>query len=208
MRKYVYVILILLMSMLVISSVIYGWFTYVQRKSISTFVSNELVVEVKLNDDDIVQSKTLKNLAFIDFEDDLINDTNQMFNEVGQMMDMKLTLSESSPLSRFIFELDPIDEPLIYIIILDDQIIDYHLLISQIISPTDSKEDMLLSIDQYNQMQIDALSNEIVIPGQTKTFKIMFWADYDQLSIPSDYLTYTTDVSFKLTIINAYGEIS
>lgn len=208
MKKYVVVILVMLMSMLVLSTVVYGWFTYVQRKSISTFVSNELAVQVTLNEDDLIDTKTLSNLAFIDFEDDLLHNTNQAFNETGQVMDIKVTLSLSSPLSRFIFELESVDDPLIYIIILDDQMMDYHMMISQIINPLDSKEDMLISIEHFNQTQIDILSNDIVIPGETKTFKIVFWADYDQLSIPSDYLTYTTDISIKLTVINAYGEAS
>ncbi len=208
MKKYSIIMIVVLMSLLVISSVVYGWFTYVQRKSISTFVSNELTVNITLNEDEIIDTKTLSNLAFIDFEDDLLLNTNNAFNEVGQVMDIKITLDETSPLSRFIFELGVIDDPLIYLIVLDDQIIDYHQYINLVINPLDTKANMLLSIDAFNQSQIDLLSSTIVLPGEIKTFKVIFWADYDQLVSPDDYLTYTTNFSIKLTMINAYGELS
>lgn len=208
MRKYLMIMIMLIMTILILSTVVYGWFTYVQRKAVTTIISNELVVDVKLNQETLIDTKTLSNLAFIDFEDDLINDTNKGFNEVGQVVDFKVTLSENSPLSRFIFELDPIDQNLIYLIILDDQTVDYHQVISQIINPLDTKENILLSISNYNLSQINALSNQIIIPGQTQTFKMIFWGDYDRLTNPELYLDYTANIAVKLTVINAYGDLS
>ncbi len=208
MKKYISLLVLLLIGFLLITSVVYGWFTYVQRKSIATFNSHELTAEIKINESVVEDSIYLSNLAFIDFEDDLINDKNHAFNQMAQVVKLNVSLHEKAPISRFIFEFDDIDEPLIYIIILDDDIVDYFAFIKSMIDDSSSKEEILLSLQSYNEQCISDLSQSLVLPGESRTLNMVFWADYDQLINQNEYLSYQTQIGFKLSIINAYGDLS
>ena len=208
MKKYMMIVIILLLIIVFTSSMTYAWFTYVQRKSVATFDSNELLVDVTLNDEVVTQSKNLKNLAFIDFNEDLLLNTNQAFNEVGQVVEFKITLGEQSPLSRYVIDFNITDPALIYIIIGDELITDYHLYINQIINPLDTKEAILNDITLHNSNLLSSLESKIMLPGETQTFKIIFWGDYDALVSPENYLSYQANITVDLTIVNAYGDYS
>lgn len=194
--------------MLILSTITFTWFSYVQRKSVAVFVSNELDAVVSLNDEIINETLTLPNLAFIDFDNDLINDKNQAFNDIAQEMRVSLTLDENSPLSRFLFDIMIDQNEIIYIIILDDEITDYHLFMTQFIEPTDTKVDILNKIDAYNIEQIITINNQIVFPDETINFKIVLWADYDQLETPDLYVGFQAEVYIDLRIVSAYGDLS
>jgi hypothetical protein len=194
--------------MLIFSTITFTWFSYVQRKSVATFVSNDIDALVSINDELINETLTLSNLAFIDFQNDFIDDKNQAFNDIAQEMVISLTLDENSPLSRFLFDIVIDKEEIIYVIILDEEIIDYHLFMTQFIEPTDTKEDILNKIDSYNTTQIITLNNQIVFPSDKVEFKIVIWADYDQLETPSLYENFQAEIFMDLRIVSAYSDES
>ncbi len=208
MKKHVTISLLIICFMLILSTVTYGWFTYVQRKSIAIFTSNELDATVSLNDEGISEMMTLSNLAFIDFQNDLIDDKNNSFNAIAQEMNIKLTLDENSPLSRFLFDIVVDQSEIIYLIILDDEVIDYHLFISDFIEIEDTKTDILEKIDLFNTQQIITINNQIVFPGESLEFKVVLWADYDQLSDPNLYTDFEAEVFIDFRIVSAYGDLS
>lgn len=208
MKKLIHIGLWIISIMLILSTITYGWFSYVQRKSVATFVSNDIDAVVSLNDEIINETLTLSNLAFIDFDNDLINDKNQAFNVIAQEMRLSLTLDKNSPLSRFLFDIVVNQDEIIYVIILDDEITDYHLFLTQFIEPTDAKEDILAKINLYNTEQIITLNNQIVFPDETLNLKIVLWADYDQLETPSSYENFQAEVYIDLRIVSAYGDVS
>lgn len=210
MKKYILVIVVFLFVLTLTMTAVYGWFTYVQRKSVSTFVSKDIDVIVYMNENLAVETMDLTNLTFVDFEDDLLNDTNQALNDVAEVMHFEMILSGYSPISKSMITLSIYDasHPLIYVIITDDNIVDYHAYIQTIINPVDTKANILSQIDQHNQDQINLLNTHIMLPGETQSFKVVVWGDYDQLAEPKDIKNYQTTLSIQYKIVNAYGELS
>lgn len=210
MKKYLLVITGLIIILMISMTVVYGWFTYVQRKSVSTFTSNEISVIVYLNEDLAVQTMDISNLAFIDFEDDLLNNTNQAFNEVAEVIHVEMILSSDSPVSRSMITLNFFDSlhPLIYLIISDDTIVDYYTYLQTLIDPLDTKANILTQIQAHNQSQINDFNSHIMLPGETQSFKVVFWGDYDALSEPKDVENFQTTLAVEFKVVNAYGDIS
>lgn len=202
------VVLLIILSMTM--TIVYGWFTYVQRKSVSTFTSNDIDVIVYLNENLAVETMDLSNLAFVDFEDDLLNDTNMALNDVAQIMHFEMILSGNSPVSKSLITLNIYDtmNPLIYVIITDDTIVDYHSYLQTIMNPLDTKTNILAQIDTHNQSQIDLLNAHIMLPGETQSFKVVLWGDYDALSEPKDIKNYQTTLAVEFRVVNAYGDVS
>lgn len=208
MKKHLMFSLLILCFMLILSTVTYGWFTYVQRKSVAIFTSNDLEAAVFLNDESISETMTLSNLAFIDFQNDLIIDKNKAFNDIAQEMNIKLTLNENSPLSRFLFDIVIDQSEIIYMIILDEMVTDYHLFVTEFIDAEDSKEDILNKIDIYNREKIIIINNQIIFPGESLEFRVVLWADYDLLSNPDLYQDFEAEVAIDFRIVSAYGDVS
>jgi len=210
MKKYILVMVVFLLLLSMTMTIVYGWFTYVQRKSVSTFTSNDIDVIIYLNEDLAVETMDLSNLAFVDFEDDILNDTNHALNDVAEVMSFEMILSGNSPVSKSLITLDIYDttHPLIYMIITDPAIVDYHSYLASLINPLDTKENILTQIDAHNQTQIDTLNQEIMLPGETQQFKVVVWGDYDALSEPKDIENYQTTLAVQFKVVNAYGDVS
>lgn len=210
MKKYLLIVVVFLLLLSMSMTLVYGWFTYVQRKSVSTFVSQDIDVIVYMNENLAVETMDISHLAFVDFEDDIINDTNNALNDVAEVMHFEMMLSLNSPISKSLITLSIYDtsHPLIYVIITDDSIVDYHAYIQSIINPLDTKTNILSQIDQHNQTQINQLNTHIMLPGETQSFKVVVWGDYDQLSETKDIKNYQTTFAIQYSIVNAYGELS
>ncbi|AUD62800.1 hypothetical protein BK010_04070 [Tenericutes bacterium MO-XQ] len=209
MKKYILIIVICLGLMTMMMTMVYGWFTYVQRKSISTFTSNDIETILYMNDDLATQTMMLENLAFIDFEDDLIQDKHKALNDVAEVVDFEMILSSSSPLSRSLITFDILDpsHPLIYLIITDETVVDYHEYLMSIIDPLETKTNILTQIETHNQMILTSLNEYIMLPGETKQIRFVIWGDYEALDEPKDIKTYQTMLSIQFKIVNAYGDI-
>ncbi len=209
MKKYILIIAICLGLMTMMMTMVYGWFTYVQRKSISTFTSNDIETILYMNDDLATQTMMLENLAFIDFEDDLIQDKHKALNDVAEVVDFEMILSSSSPLSRSLITFDILDpsHPLIYLIITDETVVDYHEYLISIIDPLETKTNILTQIETHNQMILTSLNEYIMLPGETKQIRFVIWGDYEALDEPKDIKTYQTMLSIQFKIVNAYGDI-
>lgn len=209
MKKYILIIVICLGLMTMMMTMVYGWFTYVQRKSISTFTSNDIETILYMNDDLATQTMMLENLAFIDFEDDFIQDKHKALNDVAEVVDFEMILSSSSPLSRSLITFDFLDSshPLIYLIITDETVVDYHEYLMSIIDPLETKTNILTQIETHNQMILTSLNEYIMLPGETKQIRFVIWGDYEALDEPKDIKTYQTMLSIQFKIVNAYGDI-
>ena len=210
MKKYVLTIVVFMLLLSMTMTLVYGWFTYVQRKSVSTFTSNDIDVIVHLNENLAVETMNLSNLAFVDFEDDILNDTNQALNDVAEVMHFEMILSSTSPVSKSLITINMYDanHPLIYMIIADDTFVDYYGYLQTIINPLDTKTNILAQIEAHNQNQIDLLNEHIMLPGETQSFKVVVWGDYDRLSEPKDIENYQTTLAVEFRVVNAYGDIS
>lgn len=209
MKKYILMIVIALGLMTMLITVVYGWFTYVQRKSISTFTTNEIETILYMNDNLAIETMNLSHLAFIDFEDDLILDQHKALNDVSEVIHFEMILSSSSPLSRNLITIDILDtsHPLIYLFILDETVVDYHEYLMSFIDPLETKSHILSQIDSHNQMILDQLNDNIILPGETQHIKIVIWGDYEALDASYDIKSYQTTLGIQFKIVNAYGDI-
>lgn len=208
MKKYSTIALGIIFIMLILSTITFAWFTYVQRKAVTTLFSHEIAATVSLNDQVFNRSTTISNLAFIDFEQDLILDKNLSFNDIALEMDIKLTLDQNSPLSRFSFDVVVNQKEIIYVIILDDQIEDYHLFMSQFVIENETKNDVINRISVFNQNQLDLIGEKIIFPNETIAFKLVLWADYYSLDYPELYKSFDGQLAIHLKILSAYSDVS
>ena len=73
MKKYMLITLSILLLTGSLFSVSFAWFTYVQRKSVASFDSNEILVDLEVNDTIVIDNYVLGDLAFIDYQNDFID---------------------------------------------------------------------------------------------------------------------------------------
>lgn len=216
-KLYVSIILVLLIVSL-IASTTYAWFTYVERKSLATFEAGELSITMEADDEDLAFNIMIEDLAFIDFQNEVVEDKYETFNHMATFTKIDIISNIDSPLSRQHITIDETNliPGLMYVIIyegmnLDESAIlttDYHTYISQIINGYTTKEDQVLAINTHNQLVIEDIFDEILRPEDQITFQIVMWGDYDALTNPETYL----ETSFMLTLnvesINDKGEIT
>ena len=215
MRKFAIVILIVF-STISTALMTHAWFTYVQRKSLAKFVSNEITVEVKGNDELILDQLILDELAYIDFEYDLVSDLSNVFDEMATSIDMDIVLSENSPLTRHLINIDLSHDALIMLIVYEgvnlelthQKNVEYHQLLQTIYAPSTTKIDILNAIDLYNQSILNDLSLMIMFPGDELSFQLVFWVDYDAIEIPANYLEYTFSMTITIGSVSAKKEVS
>ncbi len=209
MKKLYVSIIVILLIISSIASVTYAWFTYVERKSLATFEAGELSIKMRADDAQLDYHITINDLAFIDFENELILDKYNTFNHMATQVKIDIISDQDAPLSRHLVSIDQsqLIDGLIYIIIYEGMnnedteplTSDYHTYISQIIDGYSTKEDQLNAISLHNQEVIELMYQEVLKPNDKITFQIVLWGDYDQLETPEQYL----DETFTLTLIVA-----
>ncbi len=207
MKKLYVSIIVILLIISSIASVTYAWFTYVERKSLATFEAGELSIKMRADDAQLDYHITIDDLAFIDFENELILDKYNTFNHMATQVKVDIIADQDAPLSRHLVSIDQsqLIDGLIYIIIYEGMnnedteplTSDYHTYISQIIDGYSTKEDQLNAISLHNQEVIELMYQEVLKPNDKITFQIVLWGDYDQLETPDQYL----DETFTLTLI-------
>ncbi len=215
MRKLIIVLLILLTTVST-ALITHAWFTYVQRKSLATFVSNEILVDMKANDELILDQFILNELAYIDFEDDLVSDLSNVFDEMATSIEIDVVLSSNSPLTRHLINVDVSHDAMIMLVVYEGINLDinhqkntaYHLLLQTIYSPLTTKVDIMNAIDLYNASVLNDISNITIFPGDELSFQLVFWVDYDLIEIPANYLEYTFSMTVTIGSVSAKKEVS
>jgi len=214
MRKLLIVILIIFAT-LSTAFITHAWFTYVQRKSIARFVSNEIVVETRANDELIFNQFYLNELAYIDFDNDLINDLSHVFDDMATSIDIDIILNNDSPLTRHIISVDVSHEAIIMLIVYEginlssqhEKNTAYYDLIHQIYSPLSEREDIINSIRLYNASVLKEISNITIFPGDQLSFQLVFWVDYDLIEEPENYLNYDFSMTVQINSVSAKKEV-
>ena len=119
-KIYVSIILILVIISTIIS-VSYAWFTYVERKSLATFEAGVLEISLEANDDMFIYDLAYDDLAFIDFESEVVLDQYQTLNHMASSIKVDLITDPDAPLSRHKITIDETNliPGLIYVIVYD-----------------------------------------------------------------------------------------
>ena len=214
MRKLLIVTLIIFAT-LSTALITHAWFTYVQRKSIARFVSNEIVVETRANDELILDQFDLDELAYIDFENDLMNDLSNVFDEMATSIDIDIILSSNSPLTRHIINVDVNHDAIIMLIVYEginlgsqhQKNTAYYSLIQTIYSPLTERADIMDAIHLYNQSILNDIKNTTLFPGDKLSFQLVFWVDYDLIEYPENYLDYEFSMTVSINSVSAKKEV-
>lgn len=214
MKKYIMVILCVFLLTGSIFSVSFAWFTYVMRKSLATFVSNEILVELQANDALFIDQYVLNDLAFIDFQNDFIDDQYELLDNLASSIIINIELSMDSPLIKHQIQIQNLNiQGLLFIVIYEgldvppDHMFQsgYHALLTSILNGYATKEEMISALDAYNQSVLDGISNIMIYPGNVLTIQIAVWGDYDSLDEKDEYLNQSYQLDFSIASINARG---
>ena len=209
------IIILLIVSSII--SVSYAWFTYVERKSLATFESGVLQISLEANDEMFNVDLAFDDLAFIDYENEVILDQYNTLNHMASSIKVDLVTDADAPLSRHKITLDESNlvSGLIYVIVYDgvnvDPLLvtsDYHTYISNIISGYTTKAEQLDAITAHNAQVLDDIYNQSLFGSDTLTFQVVMWGDYDMLTMSENYLDETFILSLKVESINDKGDVN
>lgn len=213
MRKYIIITLSIFILALSILGISYAWFTYLETKALAQFTAGEIDLQLKANKQIMIDDVDLTGLAFIDYEEDLILNSSNAFDDMGLVLRFDFVASANTVAIKNQIELieNESTEGLIYLILfegmnlsLEDSIqSNYHDLITAIIQTGLTKEDQLQLMSDYNQATIDYLETIVLKASESVTIQIVFYGDYDALPSGESYL----DQAFPFTlIINTINE--
>lgn len=216
MRRYAITILSILLLITSIVSVTYAWFTYVEQKSLAQFDAGVLSISLYKDQQTATTQIAFDDLAFIDYQNDFINQQDHMLNIMASSHRFDIVLDDQSPLTKLQITLDePSENGLIYIIILEGLNIgstpitsDYETYINQVISGIQTKEDQLNAISVQNQAVLDQISSYTLSQDDQLTFQVVAWGDYDGLDDPSTYLDITFNMQLNILMINDKGDFN
>ncbi|MBN2268767.1 MAG: hypothetical protein JXC35_05000 [Acholeplasmataceae bacterium] len=217
MRKYSLIIMSILIIVLSVVGVSYAWFTYLETKSLASFTAGEIDLELRANHEIVIDNYDLSNLAYIDYEDDLISNISGSFDDMASILRLDFIASDNTVAIKNQFELieNTSTQGLIYLILfeglnmtLEDPIqSNYYDIIHGIIQSELTKEGQLQAIRDYNQATIDYLESIILTSGQTMTIQIVFYGDYDDLPVGEDYLNQSFPFTLVINTINEKGVV-
>ncbi|MBU1093887.1 MAG: hypothetical protein KKH01_05445 [Firmicutes bacterium] len=215
MRRLGIVITLVILALVAIISSTYAWLTYVQQKGFVGVETHEMTIIVDVNEYLDIQSLSLDDLAFIDYENDFVLDQTNTLNLMASSWLIKLESSNTSPLAKHKITLDGQLNGLIYLLIYEGMNGEpteisyaYDDLVQLIISGYVTKEEQLGAISAHNQLVLDEIYKQVFAPGDYVLFQIVIWGDYDELSLDDSYL----DVSFEFVLyiesVNSKGEVT
>lgn len=213
MKKWM-IISLLVMTILAVTSLSYAWFTYVQRKSLVSFASNTMQVELSLGDQSFESSMSLNGLTYVSLEQEVFQSTtSDGFNEVGLKKTIQLSVPSTSPILKVKINITHLNTSVFYLLIdegmnPDDETwtSDYHQVLYSLYEVGDTHEIFLEKLGEYNQGVLDQLKTIELRPGETRYLQFIVWVDMDQHveQIIDPSVTYTIDISFS--IISGKGE--
>ncbi len=209
------IVLLTILLISIVSSSTYAWLTYVQRKSLASVETHSITIIMQSDETIVSDALSFTDLAFIDYDLDLIQDQTGMLSEMASVQHLRISTSSDSPLSKNHLAFSPTDPGLIYVLLFQGyntdtplNTMDYHELVNSIITGYITKEEQLLAIEQYNQTVIQTIDQLIFKPEDYIRLDIIAWGDYDSLVDPIHYQTMTFDLAFTVESINSKGEVS
>lgn len=217
MKKYILSILVILLLITSITSATYAWFTYVHKKSLATFEAGFLGISLFKDDLEVSEDIVFDDIAFIDYQDDFINDEDGLLNQMASTHRFDLQLHEDSPQSKVYLSLSEVNtDGLIYIIIYeglnlsgtDALTTDYASLVHSIIAGSSTKEEQMAAIQLYNYNVSQSISQQIFGVGDRLTYQVIAWGDYDALNDQTGYMDTRFELTLNITVINSKGEIT
>jgi len=214
MKKIYLSIIAILFIILTITSVSYAWFTYVETKSLATFEAGKLSIEMKANDHQFDYDLHLDEIAYLDYQNDVILNKYNVFNEMATVLKIDILLDENAPHARHHVVIENQDDldGLIYMIIYEGVNVsdntlttDYYSYLTNIIENISNKEDQLEAIKIHNQDMLDLIYAQTLNPSDKVTFQMILFGNYDDLDQETYYLDKTFHLNLKVESVNDKG---
>ncbi len=218
MKKLLLISLSISILVLSVIGISYAWFTYLETKSVASFTAGEIDLQLRMNQQIILNDFTLSELAFIDYDADLIHDELSTFDEMAATIRLDFVASEKSVLIKNRIQLiENIDrDSIIYLVIFEgvnlgleaDLTNQYHALFQSIISGHETKEAQLHAIKTYNLDVLSHIETIILSHGESLTLQLVFYGDYEALIEGESYLDYQFPFTFVVDTVNSKGDFN
>lgn len=218
MKKLIISTLVILLLVITITSVTFAWFTYVERKSVAAFEAGELAITMKANDANLDFDILVDDIAFIDYENEVILDKYQTFNQMASSVRIDIKTDINAPLSKHLISIDETNliPGLMYILIYEGINLenpnlittDYHTYFNQVIAGYLTKEDQLVALAAHNEQVLNFMYEQVLDAEDEMTFQMVMWGDYDSLTNPETYLDESFILSLTVDSINDKGDIT
>lgn len=206
------IISLLVLGIIAVSSISYAWFTYVQRKSLVSFVSHEMTVDLKLSDQPFSTSMHVKGLTYVSMEKEVFSDEiSDGFNEVGMKHVIRFHVPVSSPSLKVNMTITQPDQHVFYLLIDEgyeqDPLLwehDYHAILRSIYQHGDTHQLFKDRLSAYNQSIVSHLKTLELKPGETYVMQWIIWVDMDEL--PEQQIDPSIEYSLLITFHTMSGK--
>lgn len=203
-----WIMIMLILVLLTLASSTYAWFTYVQRKSLVSFISNDILYQFHINDEPVIENMLIDDLVYVDYEDDILNNQSLELETVSSFRTFEIILSASAPYVQVELDIQGLNQIGLIAILVESSDLasfDLHAYLLTIIDPLESKEVQMASIHTHNQVILDLMNQMILSPGENLVFHIYLLGDYDEVSQIGDYLLHTYDIQITLGLSTHLG---
>lgn len=208
MKKH-WIIVMLMLILLSLASSTYAWFTYVQRKSFVSFVSNDISYSFEINDEPVMINMLIDDLVYVDFEDDILHNHANELENILSIQTFEIKLSPSAPYVKVEIDIEGFNAlGLIAVIVMEDRVdtFDFHTYLLSIIDPLQPKDLQMASIHAHNESMILILNEKILSPGESLIYEMYLLGDYDQAEEVGDYRLLTYDIYITLRLSTNLGD--
>lgn len=214
MKKYILIASTILLLTGSLFSVSFAWFTYVQRKSVASFYSNEILVDLEANDTLWIDDYVLEDLAFIDFQKDFIDDEYLLLDTLASRVILTIKLSEDSPLTVHQIQINNLsNQGLLFFVVFEGINLsiehvfqsEYYQEIKVMMIGLTTKTEQLSALETYNLSVLSEIENILIFPGDVISIQLVVWGDYDGLIIKDGYLNQPYVLELSIESINARG---
>ena len=157
----------------------------------------------------------LTDIAYVDFENDVINDVSNTFDYMASSHLITIALDPQSPLaSHHITISEPNGQNGLLILLINEGLnlesgapitSNYHDLIETITASSSTATEMRAAIESHNQSVLDDIDDMIMQPSDTLYVQVVIWGDYDELPDPTNYLDLTYTLTITIDTINSKG---
>lgn len=215
MKKMRLLVMLIVAIFILVGSVSYAWFTYVEQKSLAVFEAGILAIDSHINQQVFSETYEISDIAYVDFEKDVINDLTNTFDYMASSNLINIVLDPQSPLaSHHISITEPSGQEGLIILLINEGVnlelgapitSNYHDLIETITAGSSTHEDMRMAIDNYNQTVLDEMYGIVMQASDTLSLQVVIWGDYEALTDPTNYLDLTFELTVTIETINAKG---
>jgi hypothetical protein len=220
MRKtsiYFSIILISISTILLMTTVIFGWLVFNKNKSMAEFFNGEIIIETQVNGIYDLDELPLRDIAYVDFVQDVLWDSSGALNNMASVISVQIINGiYSTDVKNLIQLTETTGNGLLYMIVYEGKNIpsgsigsplDYHSLLQTIFAGESNPTNARALLTAHNETVIQTMATEKLEGNEWMSFQIVSWGDYDVLTNPLSYLFYTYEFDLSISTIQWEGVV-